>query len=95
MTTCSEKWFHDVYNSLLDLGGKAHLSRIYKTVKQRRRDAGRSQPPTSESIVRTTLEDRCSGAYFKTGQDLFYMPEGKGAGVWAIRPDAMPIEIEL
>ena len=52
---------------------------------------GRSLPPSLEEIVRTTLEDRCRDAYFRTGLDIFYMPEGKGAGVWAIRPDAFAI----
>jgi hypothetical protein len=85
-------WFDDVYHALYELGGKAHLNQIYNKVQKIRRDAGRSLPPSWMSIVRATLEDRCSEAYFRLGLDVFYMPQGKGAGVWAIRPSRVLAE---
>jgi hypothetical protein len=93
MSKYRNTWFEDVYNVLYGRGGKAHLSKIYDDVWKRRRAAGRSLPKNWMSIVRTTLEDRCSGAYFRTGHDIFYMPEGKGAGIWGIR--VWPVEIDL
>src|SRR4051794_35268737 len=70
-------WFDYVYQALWNLGGKAHLNKIYNRVRKMRREDGRSLPKNLESIVRTTLEDRCKDAYFRTGKDIFRMPEGK------------------
>src|SRR4051794_36343388 len=88
-------WYNFVYQALLDLGGKAHLSKIYNRVREMRRKAGRSLPKSLENIVRTTLEDRCNDAYFRTGKDIFWMPKGKGAGVWAIRPNSVVVDFDI
>ncbi len=78
-------WRDDVRSALQRLGGRASLSRIYKEVEAVRSAAGRSIPPSLEATVRRTLEDHCSDSENYRGQDLFCMPEGKGAGVWALR----------
>jgi hypothetical protein len=78
-------WVDDVKNIMLHLG-KATLHTIYQEVRKLRRAAGRTLPPSFEAVVRRTLEENSSDSdSFKGRQDLFYMPEGKGAGVWALR----------
>jgi hypothetical protein len=84
-TMAKSSWFDDVLEALRQLGGKAHLGKIYNTVRTIRRNAGRALPKSFESEVRKTLEDHCPEAYFRRRRNIFFMPEGKGAGVWAIR----------
>jgi hypothetical protein len=79
-------WRDDVRDALLGLGRKASLHQIYKEVERTRRLAGRSTPPTLEAVVRRTLEDHSSdSSNYRGGPNLFSMPEGRGAGVWALR----------
>jgi hypothetical protein len=78
-------WRDDVRSALQRLGGRASLSRIYKEVEAVRSAAGRSIPSSLEATVRRTLEDHSSDSENYRGQDLFSMPEGKGAGVWGLR----------
>lgn len=78
-------WRDDVRNALRSLGGRASLSRIYKEVEVARSATGRSIPRSLEATVRRTLEDHSSDSENYRGQDLFCMPEGKGAGVWGLR----------
>jgi hypothetical protein len=79
-------WRDDVRAALERLGGKAHLGKIYDQVHMIRRTAGRSIPPSLEAVVRRTLEDHSSDSEAYRGVlDLFWMAEGKGAGVWALR----------
>ena len=80
-------WRDDVRAALEGLGGHASLRRIYKEVERIRRAAARSVPPTLEATIRRTLEDHSSDSenHHSGRPDLFWMPEGKGAGVWALR----------
>ena len=79
-------WRDDVREAIRRLGGKASLYRIYKEVEAIRRESCRSVPRTLEAVVRRTLEDHSSdSANYRGGRDLFCMPEGRGAGVWALR----------
>jgi hypothetical protein len=78
-------WRDDVRLALGLLGGRASLFRIYREVERLRRDAGRSMPLELEATVRRTLEDHSSDSANYRGKDLFFMPEGKGAGIWALR----------
>jgi hypothetical protein len=89
-TMAKSTWVDDVLEALRQLGGKAHLSEIYNRVRTIRRNAGRTLPKHFESVVHTRLEDHCSEAYFRARRNIFFMPEGKGAGVWAIRPPSSP-----
>jgi hypothetical protein len=76
-------WRDDVREALRRLGGRGALYRIYDEVHALRQSASRSIPRTFEAVVRRTLEENStdSGSY-RGSFDLFYMPEGKGAGVW-------------
>jgi hypothetical protein len=79
-------WATDLAEVLLARGGKARLQQIYDDVEKLRRAAGRSLPKSIEATVRRTLENHSSDSHNYTGgADLFCMPEGKGAGVWALR----------
>ncbi len=78
-------WRDDVRTALQNLGGRASLNRLYKEVERLRRGAGRTVPSSLEATVRRTLEDHSSDSDNYRGVDLFCMPEGKGAGVWALR----------
>lgn len=79
-------WAHDLVSVLKVMGGKARLERIYDAVEKLRRANGRSVPRTLEATVRRTLENHSSHSdNYLGGVDLFCMPEGKGAGVWALR----------
>ena len=50
--------------------------------------AGQWYPLRMEATVRRTLEDNCSDSDNFRGVDIFCMPEGKGAGIWALRKPA-------
>ena len=77
----------DIIKALGDLGGKAHLSAIYKKVDRIRKLAGRSVPVNSVSAIRECLETHSSDSkrYKPSNSDLFKMAEGRGAGIWALR----------
>lgn len=79
-------WFDDVYQAVRRINRKASLGEIYLAVKHIRQSAGRSMPPSYEAIVRRTLEESSSDSLsFKGRADVFCMPDGHGAGVWALR----------
>lgn len=82
-------WATDLAEVLLARGGKARLSQIYADVEKLRRKEGRSTPKSIGATVRRTLENHSSDSHNYTGgADLFCMPEGKGAGIWALRPQS-------
>jgi hypothetical protein len=79
-------WRSDVRKALEQLGGRASLRHIYRETSKIRRAAGRSLPQSFDATVRRTLEEHSSDSLvFRGIHDLFWMPEGKGAGVWALR----------
>ena len=78
-------WALDIANVLEKRGGTARLQQIYDDVSVLRQSVGRSVPPSLEATVRRTLEDHCRESDNFRGNNLFEMPEGKGAGVWALR----------
>jgi hypothetical protein len=79
-------WTDDVYSALENLGGKSALNKIYGEAEKVRKSAGRTWPPSADAIVRRELENHSSDSDAFLGRDdLFYMPDGKGAGIWAIR----------
>jgi hypothetical protein len=82
------RWVDDVVMALKSLGGQARLHRIYYQVEKQRRSAGRSVPRSLDATIRRTLEDFSSDSANFRGEDLFEMPEGPGAGLWALRKRA-------
>jgi hypothetical protein len=82
------RWRDDVRSGLEELGGTAALADIYAKVRSIRRRAGRSLPPTTDDIIRRELENNSSDSHAFTGKrDWFTPAEGKGAGIWSIRPN--------
>jgi hypothetical protein len=81
------KWRDDIAAALesIDAGRGVPLQKIYDAVGKIRRTAGRSVPESLEATVRRTLEDNCADSDNFRGMDVFYMPNGKGAGVWGLR----------
>ena len=79
-------WIDDVALALDWIGGKGHLSEIYRAVRKLRKKGGRSLPPSIEAVIRKTLEENSShSSAYKGRYDLFSLPEGKGRGIWALR----------
>jgi hypothetical protein len=79
-------WRDDVRSALQQLGGKADLDTIYRQVKKVRETSNRTVPSSLDAIVRRTLEQNCADTESYLGlYDLFQMPNGKGAGIWALR----------
>ena len=82
-------WRDDVYDGLVRLQGRGTLANIYREVGVIRRESGRSIPRSLEAVIRRTLEENSSDSdSYKGGPDIFHMPEGKGAGFWAIKSSA-------
>ena len=80
-------WKEDTIQALKNLGGVAHLSKIHKEVEKLRK--GNLNPTWTQTIQRE-LETYSSDSDVwnsKLGgkEDLFYMAEGKGKGVWGLR----------
>ena len=70
-------WLKDIQTALKNLGGEAHLSKIYEEVAKVRKG---KLNPTWESTIRRELETNSSDSKSfrkdRKGEDLFYM-EGK------------------
>jgi hypothetical protein len=80
------RWVDDVRTALQNLGGRAHLSKIYAEVRLLRKAGGRSIVAKLEEVVRKELETHSSDSnVYQHREDYFYMPEGKGAGIWGLR----------
>jgi hypothetical protein len=76
-------WKEDIVKALKNLGGSAHLSEIYNEVERIRPDKLNS---TWDRTVQRELETNSSDSdAFSGKEDLFYMAEGKGKGVWGLR----------
>jgi hypothetical protein len=79
-------WWQIVSHALERLGKPSSLSAIYKEVISTCKNCDRRMPTEIEATVRGTLEDNSSDSErYKKVRDVFYMPEGPGAGVWGLR----------
>ncbi len=87
LVTEHKTWAEDIVTALEQIGGsQASLNKIYDETRKVRITNRRSVPPTFEAVVRERLESHSSDSdSFKGGPDLFYMPYGKGAGIWGLR----------
>ena len=84
-------WREDIITALERLGGKAHRSKILEEVKKIRGD---NLNNTWEQTVQRELESYSSDSdAFLNKEDIFYMVEGKGEGVWGLNNDNEFIEI--
>ena len=79
-------WREDIIKALENLGGVAHLSKIYKEVEKIRE--GNLNPTWDRTIQRELETNSSDSDAFKKdrkGEDLFYIAKGKGQGVWGLR----------
>ena len=80
------RWIDDVLQAFDELGGEAPLHVLYDKVRTIRAAAGRTLPTTTDAIVRREVENHSSDSEAYLGKrDLFYAPNGIGAGIWALR----------
>lgn len=87
----SSKWTDLLVWTLETLGGKATLADIYRKSKEGRRALGMRVTPNHDASARECLESFSSDSdKWRERGDLFCMPEGKGAGVWALRKRQSP-----
>lgn len=76
-------WKEDIILALKNLNGCAHLSDIYKEVKRIRKE---NLNPTFDKTIQRELESNSSDSdVFNKKEDIFYMVEGKGKGIWGLR----------
>lgn len=79
-------WREDVRHSLGELGGIAHLSKIYRQVRNRRLAQSRSVPRSIDAIIRRELEYCSSDSEsYQGSHDWFRSVDGLGQGIWALR----------
>ena len=80
-------WREDTIQALKNLGGVAHLSEIHKEVARLRK--GKLNNTWTQTIQRELETYSSDSDVWKTKlagkEDLFYMAEGKGKGVWGLR----------
>lgn len=76
-------WREDIIKALESLGGKAHRSKILEEVKKIR---GENLNNTWEQTVQRELESYSSDSdAYLNREDIFYMVDGKGKGIWGLR----------
>lgn len=73
-------WLEDVRDALIALGGKAHLSKIYKKVLEVRRQRG-DPIGKYQAWIRYYLQQNSRGR----GQDIFEHVEPPRSGQWRLK----------
>lgn len=75
-------WINDIKTTLIELGGQAHLSDIYRIMKKLRCERNDTHVEL-ESCVRCTLEQNSRGK----GKDLFepVFPVEYKRGIWRLK----------
>src|SRR6476660_3104192 len=80
-------WLDEIRDALTTLGGQATLEQLYEEI-ERRDVMDFASNPNWKAAVRRTIEQHASECAGFTGlaeDDVFFAPQGKGAGVWALR----------
>ena len=77
----------DIIQALENLGGSAHLNQIHKEVARLRK--GNLNKSWTYSIQENLQRHSSDSVYgrgkYGSGDDIFYMVEGKGKGIWGLR----------
>jgi len=82
----SIRWTDLLVWALNRLGREAPLAEIYRVSREGRRSLGHSTTVHHDASARECLESHCSDSdKYRHKADLFWMPYGKGAGIWALR----------
>jgi hypothetical protein len=80
----NKKWADLLVWTLQRHGGRATLAEIYKTSRRGRLALGFRVTLHHDDSARECLESHCRASKKFKGTELFWMPYGKGAGVWAL-----------
>jgi len=76
-------WKEDTIQALKNLGGVAHRSKIFKEVSRLRK--GKLNSVWINTIQEHMQRFSSDSDYYGGREDIFYMVEGKGKGVWGLR----------
>lgn len=80
-------WLDEVIDAIRSLGGKAHYDDIYQKILDRR-IMNFDDNPNWRAAVRQNIEMYSSDSdAFSGKRDVFYSVEGKGKGIWGLRPE--------
>ena len=74
------EWWKDVRNALEELGGRAHLSQIYRKVYCRRKNRKDTLGDNYKEWIRNALQENSRGK----GHDTFE-PVKIGSGIWKLK----------
>ncbi len=79
-------WLEDVQTALKNLGGEAHLSKIFEEVKRVRKNLNPSWTRTiQKELERHSSDSSVWNSKYRGKEDLFYSAKGIGKGVWGLR----------
>ena len=79
-------WLADVQIALRNLGGEAHLSKIFEEVKKIRKNLNPSWTRTiQKELERHSSDSSVWNSKYRGKEDLFYSAKGIGEGVWGLR----------
>ena len=85
-TLIMSTWLEDVQTALKNLGGEAHLSKIFEEVKRVRKNLNPSWTRTvQKELERHSSDSSVWNSKYKGKEDLFYSAKGIGEGVWGLR----------
>ena len=91
--TCNnnqERWVDSVIDALENLGGAAHLSKIYKETFRLRALAGQAPVEAHDETVRQTLQAYCADCkQYQGGPSFFRMLNDRGPGYWGLNMAAV------
>jgi hypothetical protein len=76
-------WKEDIIQALKNLGGKAHRFELHKEVAKIRN--GKLNNTWTQTIQRELETFSSDSDAYSGKEDIFYMVEGKGEGVWGLR----------
>jgi len=90
----SASWLYHLIKVYNELGGSAPYKDVYPLAKKIREESGASWTPSSEGVIRRTVEENAkSSAVFK-GRSVFHSVHGHGEGVWELLPEYLTVKVE-
>ena len=91
--TCNgnqERWVDSVIEALENLGGAAHLSKIYKETFRLRALADQAPVDAHDETVRQTLQAHCADCkQYQRSTSFFCMLNDRGPGYWGLNMAAV------
>ena len=87
------RWINYIVQALENLDGEAKYQDIYEEVRKLKEKDRIKLPTHWKAIIKGRIENHCEevDGYIEGYPSLFYPPEGKGKGVWALSNDALSI----